>query len=94
MCSGVAKPGQARALPGHQATLPYHQLLRVIKRRGLDPVTLQHMQLYVVSTTYETLTRANFSLHFNSWATDNKYVFSLQVLAHACFDCGSNNRRQ
>ena len=25
--SGVAKPGQARALPGHQTSLPHHQLL-------------------------------------------------------------------
>ena len=25
--SGVAKPGQARALPGRQTSLPHHQLL-------------------------------------------------------------------
>ena len=28
--SGVARPGQARALPEHQVTLPDHQLPRVI----------------------------------------------------------------
>ena len=32
--SGVARPGQARALPGNQVTLPYHQLPRVLKEVG------------------------------------------------------------